>query len=109
MTNNAQIHNLLREEGVAASDSSVDDLWKAYALQAIQLLATHRRRPFSSDDVWEILDAWGLERPQTPSAMGPVFRRAASLGFIQNTGTFIESKQVSNHRKVTLWSPSSLL
>jgi len=94
-------HRANREEGIARAAGS-SDAWKAVAAQTI-LACAYVLGEFTADEVWETLDRQGHDRPANPSALGPVFRNVMNHGHIAKTGKFRESRQVSNHRLVTVW------
>lgn len=99
---NRKMHDANREDGIHRSEVHAESTWKAQAKAAI-LVVCAKLSEFTSDDVWEVMDEFGIERPHTPSALGPVFRHVASEGWIHNTGRVVESRQITNHRKVTVW------
>jgi hypothetical protein len=96
------VHAQRREEAIERVDDNADPLWSLRAKEAVQE-AARRHSEFTSDEVWEILDERGVIRPVTPAAIGPIMRKAAAACLIRNTNRIRESKQTTNHRKVTIW------
>ena len=95
-------HAANREDGIARAAAGSSDAWKSAAAQAIHACA-YCLGEFTADEVWEALDRLGHERPANPCALGPVFRNVMHHGHIAKTGKFRESRQVTNHRVVTVW------
>lgn len=101
-TNNPAVHAERREQAIQSVDTHSDSAWKHAAMEAVrQVCMTHEW--FTTDEVWAVLDRQGWDRPATPATMGPIMRWAATNGLVENTNTFRESKQITNHRKVTVW------
>lgn len=70
-----------RDAALAQVDEHADPDWKTLALEAVRQTALARAE-FISDDVWALNQ---LEPPHEARALGPVFRRAATLGYCQKT------------------------
>lgn len=58
---------------VAAANSAVDDL-------------AHAGKPFTTDDVWDLLADRRVAEPREPRALGPVMKDAARAGRIRLEG-----------------------
>jgi len=86
-------------EGMANAEAGAPDGWLDQAVAAIRWVAV--RYPFLiTDDVW----AHGLEKPREPRALGPCFKRAEKLGFIEATDIFLKTDQTKRHRApVMVW------
>jgi hypothetical protein len=69
-----------RLEALAAVDDHAEPEWKDEALEAVYRTAV-RLPEFISDDVWDS----GLPRTREDRALGPVFMRAARLGWMRKT------------------------
>ena len=93
-----------KAEGMEAALAGVTDEWKAMAMMAVQD-CTRLYESFTTDEVWGILESAGMERPETPAAMGPIMRNCARNGIIQKTPFYRVSTQRTNHaREVAIWS-----
>lgn len=70
-----------RDRALRKVDEHADEAWKQQALEAVR--RTAKQLPdFISDRVW---DVGGLESTREDRALGPVFLRAARLGWIEKT------------------------
>lgn len=92
------------KDAIRRADEHADRRWRAVALRAIRHTA-HTQPEFTADQIWQYLT---LNAPDVtthePSALGPVFLRAAKLGWITNTGRTIERSIFSRrHRRLTIW------
>lgn len=76
-----------RDEALATVDAGVDPVWKMNALNALKRLAIDRPE-FCADDLWDVIG-----QPREPRAAGPVFRRAASEGFIRKSTRYVRSRR----------------
>ncbi len=66
--------------------------WATVARIVVDVLA--RGQPYvTTDDVWEILDGWGIGRPAEPRAMGAVMRRAVKGGTLDITDRIAQSQR----------------
>lgn len=88
-----------RDEGMAraAATQAVTAEWKALALGAIKTVAA-RQAELSSSDVVEYLTERGEEPPPGSKVMGPIIRKAVSLGYIDGPIRTRSSDRVSQHR-----------
>jgi hypothetical protein len=68
------------EHAIAAVELCSDREWSEQALEAVHTVAL-KQQTFISDDVWDT----GLPSTREDRALGPIFRRAAALGWIQRT------------------------
>ena len=95
-------------EGAARADEHAADKWKALADLAIMQCA--RRLPeFTSDEVWMVLDGYGIERPPEGRAMGHRMTAAAKAGTISKTDRVQPTKQVkSHHSPKNIWRSNIL-
>lgn len=70
-----------RDMALARVESSADPEWADRALEAVRVTALAAPE-FISDDVWATA---GLEIPKNARALGPIFRKAALIGWIKKT------------------------
>jgi hypothetical protein len=75
--------------------------WKQTAHAVVVNLAS-KRVPFTTDDVWQVLDALPVET-KARSAIGPLMRKCESDGVIRNTGVLRRSRRAVNHRDKCEW------
>ena len=76
-------------------------VWKALAFERIARLAD-TRKAFSTEDVWEILDA--LPKPSDPRALGPILRQAQDAKVIVKSDFTTPSRRRDCHaRPVAVW------
>lgn len=91
MTEQLELGQALRDEGVRVADENADDFWKATADQAIDHLAS-TGRPFTADDVRDL----GVPDPTSPRAWGARFLTASRQGRIVRVG-YVPSRRASVH------------
>lgn len=97
--------DLLAELAIADVEVNADDGWLARATSALGTLV-HRGRPFTTDDVWELLDTWAVPAPREPRAMGAVTRAAARDKRIVKTTEYVNSTRPGCHaRPIPVWRP----
>lgn len=98
-----QAGQALREEALerverAAPESFMDAAREALE-QSCRVSAT-----VTSDHVWNLLAARGIESPPEPRAMGAVFRRAQAAGLIAPLDSWVLSCRPACHRRpLRLW------
>ena len=96
----------LRDAALNQVEQNANQEWKDAALEIIHELSRHKvGQSITSDVVWLILS---FEHPNLkthqPSAMGAIFRRAASLGYIHPSREFVQSERPSSHaRPIRVW------
>jgi hypothetical protein len=89
-------------EGIGRADKNADPQWKKDMLQALRLTA-ERLVLFTADDVRLEMEKFSSETHE-PSALGAIFRKAQSLGWITATNQFRCSERVVAHgRPVRVW------
>ncbi len=88
-----------RDKGMvrAAANPEITDDWKATALAAVEVVAC-RQEYVSSVDVVEYLHEAGEPPPPGSRVMGPLMRRAATLGYIEGPVSTRNSDRVTHHR-----------
>lgn len=92
-----------KEKAVNEVEAHADPEWVAKAEHALEVVIQDEVN-FTSDAIWKVLDHWQIPRPNSPSAMGSILRRAARNNKIRKTGRFIPSTQSTNHqRDVAEW------
>lgn len=98
----------LRDEALIQVEENANAAWSALVLQLIGEIAS-RLPKVTSDDVWGELKNYPEVQTHQPSAMGAMFRRAASLGLIVPTDSFVLSKRPSSHaRPIRIWESKLL-
>lgn len=90
-----------RDDAIARADDHANPEWRERAYQAVRKVA-RMRLDFTADEVWDEL-ADVSETTHNPSALGPVFLRAAKAGVIVKTGELRLSKHTQRHRDLTVW------
>lgn len=96
----------LREAALKQVETNANQEWKDAALEVIEQLKNSKAgQTITSDDVWRALSfAYPNAKTHQPSAMGAIFRRAASLNLIMPTNTFVQSERPSSHaRPIRVW------
>jgi hypothetical protein len=102
MTEQLELGQALRDEGVARVDAAQDEWWKSCADQAIDTLAA-AGRPFTADDVRDL----GVPDPTSPRAWGARFLTAARQGRIVRVG-YVPSRRASVHaHPIAQWRGSA--
>lgn len=96
------------QEGKTLRDQALDRL-AASAPAFIDLIVAAIRmapigRRFSTDQLWCYAEASGIRTPHEPRAMGAAITRAAKLGLIKRTGSWVTSSRPECHaRPVAEW------
>ncbi len=91
----------LKAQGMAEAEAHADPSWRIQAWNAI-LVIVGRGEPFTTDDVWEMLDTSTHE----PRALGSLLVRARSQGLIRGTGEWRNSRRPEAHsRPCAVWEP----
>jgi hypothetical protein len=88
----------LREEGIENAGGGAPAVAMAEAVEAVRGLAVARPR-FTTDDVWQALQALGGVTFPEPRAMGAVMRRAEREEYIRATEAHVLSKRKECHRR----------
>lgn len=93
-----------RDDGIRRADEHANPEWRDFAESALDWCA-HNLATFTADDVWKRLAAMGAPPVAThnPSALGPVFMRAARRGRIVKTGRYPLTVNPTRHRNLTEW------
>lgn len=79
--------------------------WQREAIEAIKTIARGSRGAlFTTDDIWGVLSARGVNPPKEPRAMGAATRWASKHGLIKSTGRYVKSKRPECHRRpIMVW------
>lgn len=87
-----------RDDAMARVDAHANQIWKDTALRAVAHLARYQDE-MTTDDVWESLEThYPHLGTHEPRALGPVMRRAATLGIIERTDRTRDSDRAVCHR-----------
>ena len=86
----------LRDAAMQKVDDAAPDTWRTKADDAIKETA-FRHYSFTSDEVWEVLDEWGVPRPPEARALGPAMTRAAKNGYMEPLSSFRPSRRPELH------------
>lgn len=81
-----------RDAAMATVAANTHPEWVKLAVGAVQHLAD-LGPAFSTDEVWERLEATGAPRPHDPRALGPVMKRAVKDRMISPTGNYTKSRR----------------
>lgn len=85
-------------------DAHADEEWKGVALACVRTCAAEMDE-FTADEVWMALEQFPELGTHEPAALGPVFLRAAKLGWISNSGRRRKrSVFAQRHRELTIWT-----
>lgn len=97
-----QSGRVLRDEAIKRVADNADAGWMERAENILRALCCESgRETLTTDDIWAKL---GDDEPREPRAMGAVLRRGCSLGIIEATDRFEQSKRAKNHaRKIQVW------
>jgi len=73
-----------KRNAMAQVEANANQAWIEFMLDMLYEVALDRRR-FTADDVYDVYYAWPEPKPRThePRAMGPVFNKAAKLGYCE--------------------------
>lgn len=93
----------LRDAGIKQVEENANEEWTQLVTEVLEALARGNFN-LTSDDVWVELDRFPHIKTHQPSAMGAMFKRASSLGWIAPTDRFVTSKRPSSHaRPIRVW------
>lgn len=92
-----------KSEAIEKVELNAAEQWKVDAFAAVKHLA-ETRSEFTADDVWErLLLVYPDSTTHQPSALGPIFLRAARQNLIRNTHMVVPTKIARRHRDITVW------
>lgn len=99
----AEVGESAKERALDAVAAHADPQWLAAARAAVDW-ASRQWHAFSSDDVWERLDAEQVPAPAEARALGAVMQQCAREKLIMATGEWTKSRRAENHRRpVRVW------
>lgn len=87
----ANLGRLLRDQGVACANGSMDRWWRSTATAGLVHLAA-LGRPFTADDLRDL----GIPEPSHPNYVGALFIGASKAGVIRPVG-FAQARRPSRH------------
>lgn len=98
-------------EAGQARDAAIDDVeahadteWLGLAVRAIRYIAKSHAY-FTTDDVLDVLETYGIKAPKEPRAMAAAMRQAQAEGVIRATADYRSSERVVSHaRPKRLWA-----
>lgn len=90
-----------KRHAIQQADVHADTQWREAAYAALRDVAS-TGQDFTADDVWEALKGTDATTHE-PSALGPVFLRAARARLIVKTGRRVLSRSSRRHRDLTVW------
>jgi hypothetical protein len=93
-----------REEAIKQVEEHADAEWLGLAVRAIRYTAKHQSY-FTTDDVWDLMETYGIKGPREPRAMAVAIRRAQDEGIIRRTDDYTSSNRKESHaRPKRVWS-----
>lgn len=93
-----------RDEAIERVDAHANTDWKAAAWNAL-LTVAERRRPFTTQDVWDAIDPNCTTHE--PRAMGALIQQAHRAGICRPTDRWVQSTRVVAHaRPMRVWEPA---
>ena len=94
--------DMIRDEAIERANDHANQEWKSLARSAVVFLA-ETGRPFTTDDVWDLLDALPVKTHE-PRALGAIMQKAAKDGLIRSSGPYVKSRRPECHRRpVAVW------
>lgn len=97
--------DLITDEAVQRAEDHADKNWLRSAYEMVELLAS-RGKPFTTDDVWDLLIEHAVPGTPEPRAMGAVIRQAQSRKLIIATSEYRLSKRIECHKNPKrVWKP----
>jgi hypothetical protein len=91
-----------KQEGMQRAFDHASISWKEHAITAARAVADHAGlllQEFTSDDVWALLDKWGIPEPREPRALGAVMKQLVKEKRAMRTDQKIKSIRPQNHRR----------
>lgn len=92
-------------DGMALVEANTAPAWAELALATVREVACAKEH-FTTDDVWERLDAQELASAwvHNNSALGPIMRKASASGWMVDTLTVLPSTRGSRHgNRLRVW------
>lgn len=93
-----------RDAAIDQVEANADAEWLDLAVRAIKYTAK-RYDFFTTDDVWAIMEKYGVKGPREPRAMAAAIRRAQSERIIRRTDDYSSSSRKESHaRPKRVWA-----
>lgn len=93
-----------RDEAIDAVEANADAEWLGLAVRAVRYIAKTNAY-FTTDDVWDVLETYGIKAPREPRAMAAAMRQAQAEGVIRATHDYRSSERTVSHaRPKRLWA-----
>ena len=108
MTQGEMFGEYLKAKGIADAEQGAGSDWMNAAMKALYVVANMEGVTFTTDQIWEALEAHFPDAVVTePRAMGAVMTKARKQGLITATGIYIKSTRPKCHaRPVMVWRRS---
>lgn len=98
----------ITNEAIGRARDHADTPWLRDAYKAVKTLAGWGQ-PFTTDDVWALLEKVSIAATHEPRALGAVMRQAQREGLIRSTGTWQKTTRPQAHtRPCAVWIGTSL-
>ncbi len=95
----------LKAQAMVEVDANALPSWKEEVDLAIRSLV-QLGHPFTTDDVWELLNVLQTDKTHEPRAMGPAMLRASRAGLIRPTERYRNSVRPETHSNPKrIWEP----
>jgi len=93
-----------KDEAINRVEANANAKWREAAYLACCLCA-YKWREFTTDDVWELMDALFPDcQTHEPRAMGAIMRKAVRAGKIEASGESFKSRRPQCHgRPIAVW------
>lgn len=92
-----------KTEAIARAEKNAAPDFLATASTIVLRLASAMPHGFTTDAVWEVLDASGIKTHE-PRALGAVMKQLADGGYITKTGAYVDSLRPECHcRPIPIW------
>jgi len=93
-----------REEAIERVTENADAGWLDLAVRAIRYTAKHQAY-FTTDDIWDLMETYGIKGPREPRAMAAAIRHAQDEGVIRRTDDYTASNRKESHaRPKRVWA-----
>lgn len=93
----------ITEEAIGRARDHANQVWLRDARRAVEVLAA-KMLPFTTDDVWALLEKVSVAATHEPRALGAVMRQAQRDGLIRRTGGWISTTRPQAHtRPCAVW------
>lgn len=89
---------LFKADGMRRAEEHAPVSWRGWAELAVRWVAL-RRPEFTTDPVWSVLEAWDVEAPPEPRALGPLMKAACGWRWCAPTERTSLSVRPECHRR----------